>query len=189
MDLSPNQCAVLGSLVTANDSSECEAQFASLVGRQCRFVFRIAYSVVRNAHDAEDIVQETFLKLYRTGAWKSMQDEKAFLARTTWRMAVEKQASHKNAVQPHEALRFPAPDPEARAIDANTDRLVHALIDALPDALRLPLVLSALEELTSAEIAQIMNISEGTVRSRIFKARQVLREKLERILGERNVRR
>ena len=59
-----------------NNSRELEAQFTSLVTRQSRFVFRIAYTILRNAHDAEDVVQETFLKLYRTGAWKNMQNER-----------------------------------------------------------------------------------------------------------------
>src|ERR1700735_5758629 len=67
-----------------------EARFADLVERQSRFVYRVAYAVVRNSHDSEDVVQETFLKLYRAGAWESMRDEKAFLARTAWRIAVDR---------------------------------------------------------------------------------------------------
>ena len=60
------------------------------MNRQARFVFRVAYSVLRNAHDAEDVVQETFLKLYRGRKWEGMVDERAFLARTAWRMAVDR---------------------------------------------------------------------------------------------------
>src|SRR5260221_1443237 len=67
-----------------------EGRFAALVERQARFVFRVAYALLRNPHDAEDVVQETFLKLYRTGAWERMQNEKGFLARTAWRIAVER---------------------------------------------------------------------------------------------------
>ena len=66
-----------------------EAQFAELVKRRSRFVFRVAWAVLRNAHDTEDAVQEAFLKLYRTGAWQRMDDERAFLARTAWRLAVD----------------------------------------------------------------------------------------------------
>jgi DNA-directed RNA polymerase specialized sigma24 family protein len=67
-----------------------DAEFAALVERQSRFVFRIAYTVLRNVHDAEDAAQDVFLKLYRTKAWKKMCDERAFLARATWRMAVDR---------------------------------------------------------------------------------------------------
>ena len=65
-----------------------EEAFAALVERQSRFVFRVAYALLRNASDAEDVVQEAFLKLYRTGAWVGMVDERAYLSRTVWRMAV-----------------------------------------------------------------------------------------------------
>jgi hypothetical protein len=58
-----------------------ESRLADLVERQSHFVFRIAYAVLRDSHDSEDVVQETFLKLYRSRAWEAMRDEKAYLAR------------------------------------------------------------------------------------------------------------
>ena len=71
----------------AADSSR-DGEFAGLVERQSGLMFRVAYSLLRNAHDAEDAVQEAFLKLYRGEAWRQMQDEKAFLARTVWRVSL-----------------------------------------------------------------------------------------------------
>ena len=70
--------------VTARDE-----EFAALVERQARLMFRVAYSLLRNVQDAEDAVQEAFLKLYRGEAWRRMEDEKAFLARTVWRVALD----------------------------------------------------------------------------------------------------
>src|SRR5260370_40578141 len=67
----------------ARDEEE-SAEFAALVERQARVLYRVAYSGVRNAQDAEDVVQEVFLKLYRTGAWKGIQEERAYLARGGW---------------------------------------------------------------------------------------------------------
>ena len=171
--------------MSETDRRELEAQFTSLVIRQSRFVFRVAYAVLRDAHDAEDVVQETFLKLYRTGAWKGMQDEKAFLARMTWRIAVESRSLKSKTVGPSDPTCSLADDPEESTVKADTLRLVHALMDALPEELRLPLALSTMEELTSGEIGRIMNVSDGTVRSRLARARQVLKEKLEHILGVR----
>jgi RNA polymerase sigma-70 factor (ECF subfamily) len=63
-------------------------------------------------------------------------------------------------------------------VAANQHALVHSMIDALPEELRLPLVLSASDELTSREIATILGIPEGTVRTRLQRARQALRERI-----------
>ena len=188
MGLSPHQdvhCITLDGFVKENDSRELEAQFTSLVTRQSRFVFCIAYAMVRNTHDAEDIVQETFMKLYRTGAWKTMQDEKAFLARTAWRIAIESRPAKSKATEGTDTIYSLADNPEAHAMKSDTQRLVHALINALPDELRLPLALSTIEEFTSAEIGLMMNVPDGTVRSRLARARQILKEKLEHVLGVR----
>jgi RNA polymerase sigma-70 factor (ECF subfamily) len=61
---------------------------------------------------------------------------------------------------------------------ANQQAMVHSMIDALPEELRLPLVLSAFDELNSREIGHVLGIPEGTVRTRLQRARQVLRQKL-----------
>ena len=159
-----------------------EAQFAELVKRRSRFVFRVAWAVLRNAHDAEDVVQEAFLKLYRTGAWQRMDDERAFLARTTWRMAVDRSRANRGGSVAMETRSGDA-DPERAAIAADSTAVVQRLIDALPEELRQPLALSAIEELRSGEIAVLMGISEGTVRSRIMRARQILRQKLGAMEG------
>jgi RNA polymerase sigma-70 factor (ECF subfamily) len=160
-----------------------EAEFTALVERQSRFVFRVAYAVLLNAHDAEDAVQETFLKLYRNGGWRQARNERAFLARVAWRVAVDhRRASHpattaSDSEMPAE-LPSPAVGPELAMVAANQHALVHSMIDALREELRLPLVLSASDELTSREIAIILGIPEGTVRTRLQRARQVLRERI-----------
>jgi len=63
-----------------------DARFTDLVKRHSQFVFRVACSVLRNASDAEEVVQDTFLKIYRADATDRMQDERAFLTRTAWRL-------------------------------------------------------------------------------------------------------
>ncbi len=66
-----------------------DAQFQEMVGRQSRFMFQVAFGLLRNRQDAEDAVQEAFLKLYRGEAWLRMDNEKGFLARTVWRVALD----------------------------------------------------------------------------------------------------
>jgi RNA polymerase sigma-70 factor (ECF subfamily) len=160
-----------------------EAEFTELVERQSRFVFRVAYAVLLNSHDAEDAVQETFLKLYRNGGWRQAENERAYLARAAWRVAVDRRRSAGAAdrvsdaeLEPDPAC--PQPGPEQALVAANQHAVVHAMIDALPEELRLPLVLSASDELNSREIAEILRIPEGTVRTRMQRARRVLRQKL-----------
>jgi RNA polymerase sigma-70 factor (ECF subfamily) len=158
------------------------AEFTALVQRQSRFVFRVAYAVLLNAHDAEDAVQETFLKLYRNGGWQQAENERAFLARVGWRVAVDRRRTANPAASGDSEMQFdPAssqPGPEQALVAANQHAVIHAMIDALPEELRLPLVLSATDELNSREIAEILRIPEGTVRTRLQRARQVLRWKL-----------
>ena len=67
-----------------------EEEFTSLVERNARRMFLVAYSLLRNPHDAEDAVQEAFLKLYRTEGWRRMENERAFLSRTVWRVALDR---------------------------------------------------------------------------------------------------
>lgn len=159
---------------------EDEAEFTALVQRQSRFVFRVAYAVLLNSHDAEDSVQETFLKLYRNGGWRHLDNERAFLARVVWRIAVDRRPTKPQPVLCGIESDPPSPafGPEQTAIDSNQHAVLHALIDTLPEDLRVPLVLSTMDELTSRAVGAILGIPEGTVRTRVQKARQILRQKL-----------
>lgn len=164
-------------------TTEADAEFTALVERQSRFVFRVAYAVLLSVDDAEDAVQETFLKLYRKRGWQEAENERAFLARIAWRTAVDlkrrfsRSFSGSNASLLEE-LPSLKPSPEEALASRNEHAAVHALIDSLAEDLRVPLILSAVEELNSREIAEILGLPEGTVRTRLQRARQLLRQKL-----------
>lgn len=169
-----------------------ETEFAGLVERQWRFAYRVAWAVLRNAADAEDAAQEAFLKILRAAAWRGLRDERAFVARAVWRAAVDllrSKASQvsgggKNDAEDWTAMIEDAkPNPEATVVAAHWEAAVHRLIDSLPEELRQPLALSA--EMNSREIAAAMGIAEGTVRTRLMRARQILREKMA-MLEERH---
>lgn len=159
-----------------------EDLFAALIRRQSLFVFRVAFAILRNPQDAEDVVQETFLRIYRGSAWKDMRDERAFLVRTAWRIAVDRLPKARPA-KPAEDLASSQRGPEDAFLHAEKIALVHRLIDALPEELRHPLALSAVDEMSSREIAEIIGIAEGTVRTRLTRARRILKKKLERYGG------
>jgi RNA polymerase sigma-70 factor (ECF subfamily) len=113
-----------------------------------------------------------------------MDDERAFLARAAWRLAVNhlKKARSKAPVI---AISSDCETPEEAVIAADSQLAIHRLIDALPEELRQPLALSAVEELNSGQIAKVMGIPEGTVRTRLMRARQILKQKLAALMGSR----
>jgi RNA polymerase sigma-70 factor (ECF subfamily) len=157
------------------------AEFTALVQRNSNLAFRVAKAVLRHREDAEEAVQETFLKLYRTGAWKRMEDEKAFLARAVWREAVDRlpKRSNESLADEHRQVVSVTASPESSALESSERALLRTLIDTLPEDLRQPLVLSALEELNSRQIGLVMGIPEGTVRTRLQRARTELKREFE----------
>jgi len=174
-------------LTLSQDLADRES-FDALVQRRSRFVFQVAYAALGQAHDAEDVVQEVFLRLYRTGAWRRMQDEAAFLARTTWRLARSRQtrsAKLFSAATEEEFLTAPAlaPSPEQCAMGQQEQELLRRLVSQLPADLRGALVLSAIDGMTSAGAGEVLGIPAATVRSRVLRARQLLREKYNALAG------
>ena len=163
---------------------ERDEAFAGMVARQSRLMFRVAYGLLRNPHDAEDAVQEAFLKLYRGEAWRAMEDERAFLARTVWRVALDRVPARMEDVAELE-LASGAQSPESQTADGDERELLRLLMDALPEELRQALVLSAIEEMTSQEVGVVMGIPEGTVRTRVMRARMELKKRFEAMKGGR----
>jgi len=160
------------------------------VHEHTRLLYRIAYSVLRNATEAEDTVQEVFLRALRHGKkLAEVDDRKAWLARIAWRVAVmhrkhgAKGASRGEEASDGEALHSREPGAELALLDKERGEFLERLIGTLPDRLRDPLVLSALEELSPREIGSMLGISDAAVRSRAFRARQILRERMVGRMG------
>ena len=163
------------------DKMTRDDEFAALVERQARRMFRVAYSLLRNVPDAEDAVQEAFLKLYRGDGWRRMEDEKAFLARTVWRVALDRVSRSSGRMEDIAEMDLAASEesPEDWTASGDERELLRRMIDGLPEELRRPLVLSAIEEMTSGEVAAVMGIPEGTVRTRVMRAKGELRKRFE----------
>ena len=168
----------------ANLATDADAEFSAVVQRQSQFAFKVAYAVLLNSYDAEDAVQETFLRLYRNRGWERAENERAYLARVAWRVAVDykrrSSTSVAGAADPLglDAMASSYPGPDEQMSEDNQRAMVHLLVDSLAEELRVPLVLSAFEELNSREIGKVLGIPEGTVRTRLQRARQILRQKL-----------
>jgi RNA polymerase sigma-70 factor, ECF subfamily len=156
-----------------------DSAFSLLVDRHARLMYQIAYGLLRNSQDAEDAVQEAFLKLYRSASWRRMNDEKAFLARTVWRVALDRvpRARQESLDEGCAQFAVKGDSPETQAIRTAQADYLRKLIDALPGNLRQVLLLSAIEELSSREIGLLTGIPEGTVRTRLMQAREELRRR------------
>lgn len=177
--------AILSGAATAERSRD-EA-IEGMVRQHSRLVYRIAYGVLRRHHDAEDATQETFLRVLRySSKLAAVEDPKTWLARIAWRVAVDR--SKRSGCR--QEILLDQPEQQMRKVvspDASADQTIQGtqvgvvlekLIAALPEKLRAPLILSAIEEMSPREIAATLNINEAAVRSRVFRARQILKEKL-----------
>lgn len=165
-------------------TAQREDVFARLVERHSRLMYRVAYGLLRNAQDAEDAVQEAFLKLYRGDAWRRMEDEKAFLARTVWRVALDRlPKKSERPIEADEEFASGVASPESAVVREAQSALLRRMIDALPEELRQVLVLSAIEELNSREIAEMIEVPEGTVRTRLMRAKEELKRRSEASAG------
>ena len=165
-----------------------DEQLEQIVRGYSRFVHQVAYVVLRNHHDAEDIVQETFLRVFRhSGTLPLIRNRRAWLASIAWRLAVNRTrpgpGNRTSPFNPLEEPKAPDPDPEEQATRQEKLKAVEQVLASLPEQLRHPLQLSCLEGLTSAEIGQILGIQESAVRNRVFRARKLLKRKLEAELG------
>ena len=177
--------AILTELRTVAQSREDILEH--LVRQHTRLVYRIAYAVLRRHHDAEDATQETFLRVLRySRPLGGVEDHKTWLARIAWRVAVDrnKQQGRKREMPLDDPER---PLPEVASSDAAADDALHGaqvsdvlerMIAALPEKLRQPLILSTIEEMSPREVAATLGINEAAARSRVFRARQILKEKL-----------
>ena len=175
--------AILSGIAPAERSRD--QLLEDLVHQHSRLVYRIAYAVVRTHHDAEDATQETFFRALRyRRKLAAVEDPRSWLARIAWRVAVERSRKNKREISLDDPEKPLAEIASARssADDAIEGFEVHTrlekLIAALPRKLREPLILSTVEEMSPREVAATLAISPAAARSRVFRARQILREKL-----------
>jgi RNA polymerase sigma-70 factor, ECF subfamily len=158
------------------------------VREHARLVYRIAYSVLRNHHDAEDATQETFLRLVRyANKMHEIREMRSWVAQIAWRVSIGKKKTpevaldHANAVLTQ--LRSLAAGAEEIVLQREMSGALERLMATLPPQLRAPLLLSTVKELSTADIAEVLGTSEAAVRACLFRARQVLRDRLAVLMG------
>lgn len=168
------------------DSAESDAAVAALVDEYAGALYRVAYSVLRNPADAEDAVQEAFVRVLRhRDQLPEVRDARVWLIRIVWNVVLDRKRRMKTRPETDDVSEMARVLPsegltaEERAAAAEHHAHVLGCVEQLPVKEREVLQLSAFEELSSVEIAAVLGISESSVRSRLFRARNLMAGLLE----------
>ena len=166
-------------------------EFEARLVESSTLAVRVAYSVLRNREDAEDVAQEAFAKAYRSfSRLRDRERFRAWLVRMTWRMALDRQRAnrrrmaregHSDPWLPASAGRSLGPveaDVQVGLEARERTRHLWRAIDALSEKLRIVIVLAGIQEHDIKEVAALLDLPEGTVKSRLFAARQQLKDAL-----------
>lgn len=159
-----------------------EPDLTVLVRDYSGLLYRVALSLLHNPAEAEDVVQDVFVRvLQRKHELTSILDMRPWLVRIAWNLALDRT----RRVRPQQideafaASMVSAEVPADQALaEANRIHRVLAAMETLPKHERQALLLSAMEELSTAEIGAVLGKSESSVRSLLFRARARLRERL-----------
>jgi RNA polymerase sigma-70 factor (ECF subfamily) len=166
--------------------AHCEAaeatqrEWESLLTENAPLAFRVARGVLRNDADAEDVAQEALLRAYRR--FEGLRDRarfRAWLVRISFRIALDRLRSGKRRQQRETQWVFENSRSAARPGDSREfQRQFDRAMDELPEKQRLVLLLTAMEGHSLYEVAKLLAVPVGTVKSRLFFARKTLAEKL-----------
>lgn len=169
----------------ARQSAQEEA-LAALVDQYATTLYRVAFSVLRNQSDAEDAVQEAFLRVLRhRETLGEIRDHRVWLIRIVWNIVLDRKRRAKTRPETDDVVELARVLPSAglsaedRAAAAQHHAHVLACVEQLPAREREVMMLSAFEELSSVEIAAVLEVTESSVRSRLFRARNLLAELLQ----------
>jgi RNA polymerase sigma-70 factor (ECF subfamily) len=173
--------ACVNALIERAEEQAREAGFGERVAENQRRVFQIAYSVLGNPADAEEVGQEAFLRAYRKfGSLRDAEKFRAWVNRIVFRLALNRQRGHRRRLARDTAWHTS----ETRTMvdgakDAEQQIMLNKLrreIERLPEKLRCVLQLSLVDEMDVAEVGAVLGIPAGTVRSRVHTARKLLLE-------------
>ena len=173
-----------GNFVTVDE--DVAREFETRLVESSTLAFRVAFSVLRQREDAEDVAQEAFAKAYRS--FRQLRDRdrfRAWLVRMTWRMALDRQRANRRRLAREVADDVVEAGLQARlgpaadsAITQERAEQLWRAIDTLPEKLRLVIVLAGIQGHDIREVATLLDVPDGTVKSRLFLARKQLKERL-----------
>jgi len=177
-------CVTDEELVQRARKGDLEA-FDQIVERHKGAVFRAALAALRNREDAEDVTQETFITAYRKlDTFRGESQVRTWLSRIAWNRSMDERRRGRfrrflHLDEPDAAeLRTPEADPERASLAGSVSARVRREIERLPAHLRDTLLLVSAGDLDYKGIGLTLGVAEGTVKSRVFEARALLRASL-----------
>ncbi|MBL8792433.1 MAG: RNA polymerase sigma factor [Planctomycetia bacterium] len=177
----PDDASTDGQLLERFTALGDEAAFAELVQRHGRLVYNVCLRILRDDHDAEDAFQAVFLVLARkAGSIRQRDSVASWLYGVAHRIAVraKAQARHRSAL-PSESADMAQPDPADEAAWRELQPLLDDELARLPEKYKAPLLLCYFEGRSNEEAAQVLRWPSGTVKGRLARARELLRQRLE----------
>jgi len=154
-------------------------EFEARLVESSTLAFRVAFSVLRQREDAEDVAQEAFAKAYRS--FRQLRDRerfRAWLVRMTFRMAIDRQRANRRRFLREQAIEIARETTGDAVVEQERAEQLWRAIDTLPEKLRLTIVLAGIQGHDIREVALLLDVPDGTVKSRLFLARKQLRERL-----------
>ena len=176
-------------LILQEERSATEVHLVALVESYGPLLFRVAHAILRSRHDAEDAVQDTFVRvLQHRKTLPEVRDLRVWLVRIAWNVSLDR----RRRIRPDQMDELFAGTLAAQIVPADRAlgesrrlTLLLAEIEALPKLERQVLLLSAVEELATAEVAAVIGKSESATRALLFRARQRLKERMEKAKGRK----
>ena len=171
--------------VTLDEAAWTPPSWDEVVREHGDRVYRLAYRLTGNTHDAEDLTQETFIRVFRSLASYKPGTFEGWLHRITTNLFLD-MARRRSRVRmeglPDDTDRIVGDDPSPEQVysDTHLDQDLQAALDELPPEFRAAVVLCDVEGLSYEEIGATLGVKLGTVRSRIHRGRSALRASLER---------
>ena len=183
--------AEIKGLVASGDRDAARERYADLVAHQQRRAVRIAYQYLRDAHDADEAVQDAFIKVFtHITSYREDLPFEVWFTRILVNACLDLRKSRSRRLRwavpmsstidaPPTDPATPEPTPEQRLVSQERANEITAAVDALPDRQRTVFTLCHLAEQTTAEVSQALGLSEATVRVHLFRAIRKLRRVLE----------
>lgn len=164
--------------------------FKILVEEYQQYAFKLAFRIVCNDEDAKDVVQESFIKI-----WKNMKTYKREIKFTTWmykiitntaidKLRVIKRNNHVNIKDVSQLLDLMSNEhPDIQFDNLETGQLIRTISESLPEKQKLVFILRDLQGMGSKDVEEVLDMNETSVKSNLYFARKAVREKLNKLIS------
>lgn len=165
------------------------SELEQLIRENGTAIYSFCRHLTCHVQEAEDLYQDTFLKAIELGTLKAGSNPKSCLLaiavniwknrkrKFAWRRRITEEKALQEQSDPHYCI-WMEPSPEAQVLKEEEQKIIRRLVDDLPEKFRVVVLLYYMEELSVPQISKVMKLPEGTIKSRLHKARKLLEQEL-----------